>query len=444
MLQYYLKAIELNNSNAMFRLGSYYRSIKKYDDMMTYLMMAIELKNSDAMCELAIFYGNFNCVTKGVYDFNNMIKYYLMSIELNNSTAMYKLGLYYKFKNAKNTIEHKNNIKYKNNMEKYFLMASEFNEIKAIIELCEYYYVNNNYDKMIKYCLIGIEINKSYPIFSNMLGKYYKNIHDHHNTIKYFVMAIEFNDSDSAYELGRYYKSLNDTTNMIKYFVMSIEFNSSIKAYDSSDVLAKYYKHIKDYYNMAKYLLISFEKYDDPDIYSVINLWKYYKFKKDTVNEYKYFIYCVAIDVDICILEKYISHIEIYNYLVVVFNKIISDDIDECIYYIKYYTFKNYSEEHKKDKNIKCAADKNMFNFTNKVLIETLKYKNKGLVKEYLSNKKIYSNKLNIANKKNIIDECCICYENNLQMQIGNCCHTVCTTCYPKIQKCPLCNGEIC
>ncbi len=55
-----------------------------------------------------------------------------------------------------------------------------------------------------------------------------------------------------------------------------------------------------------------------------------------------------------------------------------------------------------------------------------------------------YINKLQIATQLSIIDYCCVCSEHNLQLYVGNCFHTVCATCYPIIQKCPICNGEIC
>ena len=39
--------------------------------------------------------------------------------------------------------------------------------------------------------------------------------------IKYYLMAIEKNNSDSMFNLGYYYKEIKDYENMMKYYLMA-------------------------------------------------------------------------------------------------------------------------------------------------------------------------------------------------------------------------------
>jgi len=427
-------------------------------------LMAIELKNSDAMCELGMFYedsyySSFDKICNRNYD--EMEKYYLMAIKLDNSEAMRHLGNYYSYECCKNNdilnannIEKKNKINIENKKKglKYHIQAAKLNNIYSIIKLCNYYSENHKYKKMIEYCLLGIEVNKEVKIkfahFVRMLGKYYREKKDYINMIKYYTLAIDFEDSESMFELGDYYQDLNDDENMVKYFALSVEFGGQ-NFDDSAYELVKYYKHKKDFENMAKYYTIIFQYADHYNDVAAFNLWRYYRSKKDTSNEFKYFIYYVKLSDYLNAFKKYISNVGIYSTLSDVLNKIISNDFDEYINYIKY-GFVMEDHETKDYDEIMSSPEEpeeNLSDFTDKILKYIKEYKEKTSVIEYLANKKIhkiYLNKLNTATEKNIIDECCICYENNLQMSIGKCCHTVCTTCYPKIKKCPMCNGKIC
>jgi hypothetical protein len=49
MKEYYLMAIQLNNSSAMINLGNYYYKIEEdYDKINEYYLMALQLNNSSA------------------------------------------------------------------------------------------------------------------------------------------------------------------------------------------------------------------------------------------------------------------------------------------------------------------------------------------------------------------------------------------------------------
>ena len=148
MKKYYLMAIELNNSNAMFNLGwCYENNEENYELMKKYYLMAIELNDSAAMFNLGWYYEN------NEENYELMKKYYLMAIELNHSYAMYILGQYYK-----------------NN--------------------------ENNYDLMKKYYLMAIELNDSYSI--NNLGLYYRITEKNDQT---FVELYKYEDKEDIISL---------------------------------------------------------------------------------------------------------------------------------------------------------------------------------------------------------------------------------------------------
>ena len=113
MKKYYLMAIDLGNSDAMFNLGFYYYNIKDYEQMKKYYLMAIDLGNSYAMYVLGLYYNN-------IKDYEQMKKYYLMAINLGNSDAMFNLGFHYC------------EIEDYEQMNKYLLMAIDSGNIWAM------------------------------------------------------------------------------------------------------------------------------------------------------------------------------------------------------------------------------------------------------------------------------------------------------------------------
>lgn len=79
MKEYYLLAIKLNYSEAMYRLGSYYSVIEKnYEEMKKYFKMAIDCNHSAAMHDLGSY---FQDIEK---NYEEMEKYYLMAIGIND------------------------------------------------------------------------------------------------------------------------------------------------------------------------------------------------------------------------------------------------------------------------------------------------------------------------------------------------------------------------
>ncbi len=101
----------INNSHIYFLQGFYYynRYYNKHDLIKEYYLKAIELNNTDAMVYLGKYY-YAHCL------YENMKPYYLMAIKLGYDEAMYLLGKYYLDHTQDNCL-----------IEKYLLMAIEQN-----------------------------------------------------------------------------------------------------------------------------------------------------------------------------------------------------------------------------------------------------------------------------------------------------------------------------
>ena len=133
-----------NQPNILYFFGVHCGVKKDYNKMKEYYLKAIELNHSDAMNNLGYYY---HFIEK---DYNKMKEYYLKAIELNNTYAMNNLGYYYKY------IE-----KDYNKMKEYFLKAIELNNVHAMNNFGIYYLIEKDYDKMKEYFLKAIELNNS-------------------------------------------------------------------------------------------------------------------------------------------------------------------------------------------------------------------------------------------------------------------------------------------
>ena len=179
---------ETNESDKLLWIGNYYKLNKKYNEMKKYYLMAIELNDSDAMFNLGHYYHQIEI------NYDEMKKYYLMAIKLNNSLAMNNLGAYYHI--IKENYCYFIKKYYEIKMKKYYLMAIELNNSNAMNNLGHYYqHIEKNYDEMKKYYLMAIELNNSCAMYN--LGDYYQNIEKNYDEMKkYYLMAIKLNNKE--------------------------------------------------------------------------------------------------------------------------------------------------------------------------------------------------------------------------------------------------------
>jgi len=171
--KYDLKYVKIENNNSLAKIynlfksnifeepstvieylycGVYYDTEENYDLMKKYYLMAINLNHSDAMYYLALYYE----ITEENYDL--MKKYYLMAIKLNNSSAMSNLADYYE-ENEKNY----------DLMKKYCLMAIELNNSDAMDYLADYYEKNEKNNQSF------VELYKYEDNFINLFNDKFKD-----------------------------------------------------------------------------------------------------------------------------------------------------------------------------------------------------------------------------------------------------------------------------
>lgn len=223
-------------------------------------------------------------------------------------------------------------------------------------------------------------------------GLYYDKHHDYKNMEIAFKEATKFNHTQAMNRLGLYYDDNADNDNMLKYYMLAIEFEETSAMYN----LARYYHDTLDYPNMIKYYLLGIT-YKDTD--SCYELALHYQNIKDFDNMKKYYILSTEIEI-----EKDINNKQNLN-----------NGIDE-------------------------------FNpFTLQLVLETIVNPNINILNKLhkLKNSKqlqIYHNKIRLFTKLNNIEDCSICYENKLHIDIY-CGHCVCIDCYPQIfdKSCPFC-----
>jgi tetratricopeptide (TPR) repeat protein len=224
-------------------------------------------------------------------------------------------------------------------------------------------------------------------------GVYYDTLRDYDNMEKAFLEAIKFDHIQAMNRLGLYYDDISNEEKMLKYYLQAIDFGETAAMYN----LARYYNDTKNYKEMMKYYLQAIELGDTDCCYE---LSIHYQNQKDLENMKKYYIMA--------------TEIELKNNFII--NK---------------------------------SAVNNGFNDFNPFalinMLETIENPNsniKSKLEQLCRNKEIviYQNKIRIAKTLNHIDECIICYDTKLHINIY-CGHCFCIDCYPNLfdQSCPLC-----
>lgn len=190
---------ELNSECKLYWIGNYYKKNKNYKKMIEYYLLAIQMNNSDAMFQL----GNYYRII--VSDFIEMEKYYLMAIEYKHSESMYYLGQYYCIAN---------NLE---KMEKYLLMAIDLKNTESMFILGFYYFSIKNYEKMEKYWLMAIEFKHLESMFN--LAIYYKFVKSDVKLMeKYLLIYVQY---DNLFDMSNQYKLI--------YYVMLLNVENKIE-----------------------------------------------------------------------------------------------------------------------------------------------------------------------------------------------------------------------
>ena len=239
--------------------------------------------------------------------------------------------------------------------------------------------------------LIGLS-NLSQMYFNK--GNYYDALGDYSNMEKAYENAVELDHIQAMNRLALYYDDISEEDKMMKYYLLAIDQNDTSAMYN----LARYYSETKDYPNMTKYYLMAIELKDTDSCYE---LSIHYQNINDIVNMKKY--YLIAVEMELEIVNK------------CRLNNLVNDGFNDFNPFILL----------KMLESIENPSDK---------IIQKLEKLNRG--KEII----IYNNKIRISKKLNHVDECIVCYETKLHINIY-CGHCFCVDCYPSLfdKACPLC-----
>lgn len=177
-----------------FYYGVYYHHISKsYDLAKDYYLLAIEEDNSYAMVSLASL-NRFILENE-----EEMHKYYCMAISKENAYGMAAYGAYWITKDKKKSLM-------------YLNMALKYNNIVALNNLAYYYfYVEEDYSKMKQYAFQCLDEN-FYEVIPHVLNKYYSQfVYDYSflDFCKYTKKAYHYLDrfNDESYLPKEYYET---------------------------------------------------------------------------------------------------------------------------------------------------------------------------------------------------------------------------------------------
>lgn len=217
MEEYFLKAIELNNVDAMINLARFY-SFKDNDKMIQYYEMAVDLKSLDAMCILAEYYES----SRSTIDL--AMKYYEMAIELGDVDSMYKLGIL-------NNINEELKIK-------YLTMAADHDNIRARNKLIEYYNYHKKFVNVLDiYIKYKIDDRDTIIKKFNEIGKLILSQEEQELFLTHLT-TFEFKEED---KLSTSLKCLINSLNT-KLELMDLHFNYSMQGLGYQEAKSDFFK----------------------------------------------------------------------------------------------------------------------------------------------------------------------------------------------------------
>jgi tetratricopeptide (TPR) repeat protein len=240
--EYYLKAIESGDNDALNNLGILYRNQKKYEKAEKYYLKAIESGDNDALMNLGNLYNEQKKYEKAE-------EYYLKAIESGDNDALNNLGILYR-----------NQKKYEK-AEEYYLKAIESGNNNALNNLGTLYFQQNNYDKAEEcyfkaiesgnngasnglvwlYFQLGKNLEKSLSLSQEIYEKE-KVFHTTYALAIIYLWAEKFQESYEKFiEWLEYSESLEHQEFMIVYINLLI-------------AKGQYYK-AKEFFEMEKYKL---------------------------------------------------------------------------------------------------------------------------------------------------------------------------------------------
>jgi TPR repeat protein len=233
--EYYLKAVENNETNSILILSDFYREkgeTKKAED---YYLRAIEKNNIYAINDLGTLYLENGRIEEAK-------RYFLDAINKGDIFALNNLGHLYaeigKIENA----------------EKYYLKAIDKGNIEGLNSLGTLYLENRQIEKAEKYYLKAIAKGYNETLFN--LGYLYTKTGENEKAEKYYKRSINIGFRKSIFNLAHLYYNQNrnrqESFNLIKDYIQE---EKSLRTYLLYDLMSIWSGNIEEFNNNYKYTL---------------------------------------------------------------------------------------------------------------------------------------------------------------------------------------------
>jgi len=238
-----------------------YEEQKKYDLMKSSLIDLINMEDTDALINFMIFNKNnfanlFNCLKIAITFNNNKIFYQIYTKLYQTKDLQIMLDKFYTI--ASLWVKCATYCESDFGMMKFFLEKGIENGCKDSMLKFAQYYRTKDYENMLKYYNMAIELGNRDAMYS--LAHYYHLDNKYEEMLKYYMMAIELGCIQSMTNLGIFYGEQNNFDEMKKYLEMAIYYGDA----KAMQFLASYYDDTeKNEGKMVYYLKLGIEKEDD-------------------------------------------------------------------------------------------------------------------------------------------------------------------------------------
>lgn len=167
--------------------------------------------NNEIENDVVLLYYGIYCEITNNYDV--MKQYYSRAIDYGNVDAMFCMAMYYN-KTGDGT----------HGSIRYELHVIEGGGVPNLFwDFAQFLYLDNDFHNTVKYYLMAI--NHGHIKSMNYLAwRYYRN-RDFDNTVKYYLMAINHGDIKSVYQLACCYYEMDKHDNAMMYFNMALDYN---------------------------------------------------------------------------------------------------------------------------------------------------------------------------------------------------------------------------
>jgi len=242
-----------------------------------------------------------------------------------------------------------------------------------------------------------------------------------HNRLKELLhFVFEMGDNRGYYKLAMYYKKIR---NFQRFQTCLIENIEKCECVESMVELGMHYDDEYDYENMLKYYFMA-TKYNS--ITAIYNLTQYYRVVYDIPKMIDMIELGIKLGDADCVYEMAIYYEMIRDY---------KQLIDYYLIAIEMKTNSSNVNDGIKGFNVII-----LYNLLKLVENPSINVKAKIQELSEMNACQIYKNKIALFTKLNHIEECAVCLETKLKIDI-KCGHTFCVDCYPMLYNkcCPLC-----